>query len=148
NLVDVLCVMSRAVDQARPDGFVGRIVNPRPNLRRTHTVDASRDSVNRHYDLGNAFYKHWLDENLSYTCAYFSDAGFSLEEAQIAKLDHICRKLQLRRGDRVIEAGCGWGGLALHMAKHYDVTVRAYNLSHEQIVHARDWAKSLGLSDR
>lgn len=148
NLVDVLCAMSRAVDQARPDGFVGRIFNPRPNLRRTHTLDASRDSVHRHYDLGNAFYKLWLDENLSYTCAYFAEPDFSLEQAQTAKLDHICRKLRLCPGDRVIEAGCGWGGLALHMAKHYGATVRAFNLSHEQIVFARDWAKSMGLSDR
>jgi cyclopropane-fatty-acyl-phospholipid synthase len=148
NLVDVLCAMSSAVDQRRPDGVVGRIFNPRPKLHRPHTIDASRDSVYRHYDLGNSFYKLWLDENLSYTCAYFSTPNLSLEAAQIAKFDHICRKLRLRPGDRVIEAGCGWGGLALHMAKRYGVTVRAFNLSHEQIVHARDWAKSLALDDR
>jgi cyclopropane-fatty-acyl-phospholipid synthase len=148
NLVDVLSAMSRAVDRPRPDGLVGRILNPRPNIHRPHHIDASRDSVHQHYDLGNSFYKLWLDENLSYTCAYFSEPGMTLEKAQTAKLDHVCRKLQLRPGDRVIEAGCGWGGLALHMAKRYGVSVRAFNLSREQIVYARDWAKSLGLSDR
>lgn len=147
-LVDVLCAMSRAFERVRPDGVMGRLFNPRPNLRRVHTIDASRDSVHSHYDLGNAFYTHWLDANLSYTCAYYAEPGFSLEQAQTAKLDHVCRKLRLRPGDRVIEAGCGWGGLALHMAKHYGAIVRAYNLSHEQIVHARQWAQSLGLDGK
>lgn len=148
NLVDVLCAMSRAFDRVPTDGLIVKLLNPRPNLRHVHTIRASRDSVHSHYDLGNEFYKLWLDENLSYTCAYYADPSMDLEQAQTAKLDHVCRKLRLCPGDRVIEAGCGWGGLALHMAKHYGVTVRAYNLSHEQIVFAREWAKSQGLADR
>ena len=66
-----------------------------------------------HYDLGNEFYRLWLDEAMVYTCAYFDDPDATLEEAQRAKLDYVCRKLQLRPGDQVIEAGCGWGALAL-----------------------------------
>ena len=72
----------------------------------------------------------------------------TIEQAQVAKLDHICRKLQLKPGDRVVEAGCGWGGLARHMARHYGVTVRAFNISHQQILYARAKAKAQGLADR
>jgi cyclopropane-fatty-acyl-phospholipid synthase len=63
-------------------------------------------------------------------------------------MDHVCRKLQLKPGDRVVEAGCGWGGLARHMAKHYGVTVRSYNISHQQIVYAREKAREQGLDGR
>ena len=83
-----------------------------------------------------------------YTCAYFAEPEFSLEQAQIAKMHHVCRKLRLRSGMRVIEAGCGWGSLALHMAQHYGVKVRAFNISHEQIEYARRQACQLGLSDQ
>jgi cyclopropane-fatty-acyl-phospholipid synthase len=72
----------------------------------------------------------------------------SLEEAQQAKLEYVCRKLDLRSGDRVIEAGCGWGALAIYMGKHYGVTVRAYNISSEQLVYAREQAERQGVADR
>lgn len=110
---------------------------------------ASRQTnVAHHYDLGNDFYRLWLDEQLLYTCAYFESAELSLEAAQVAKMDHVCRKLRLRPGERVIEAGCGWGALALHMARHYGVTVRAYNLSREQLAHGRERANREGLASR
>jgi cyclopropane-fatty-acyl-phospholipid synthase len=83
-----------------------------------------------------------------YTCAYFPTAETSLEEAQQAKMDLVCRKIWLRPGERVIEAGCGWGALALHMAKHYGVKVRAFNISQEQIAYARDRAAREGLAGR
>jgi cyclopropane-fatty-acyl-phospholipid synthase len=82
------------------------------------------------------------------TCAYYAEPGLTLGQAQVAKLDHVCRKLRLRPGERVLEAGCGWGGLARHMAEHYGVTVRAFNLSREQVAYARDRARSAGLADR
>jgi cyclopropane-fatty-acyl-phospholipid synthase len=109
---------------------------------------SSRDDVHHHYDLGNDFYRLWLDARLVYTCAYFRTTEETLEEAQEAKLDLVCRKLALRPGERVLEAGCGWGSLALHMARRYGVTVRAYNVSHEQIRHARRAAEDEGLSGR
>src|SRR6185436_5534552 len=93
-------------------------------------------------------YRLWLDEEMVYTCAYFPTPEASLEEAQVAKLDLVCRKLQLKPGERVIEAGCGWGSLALYMARHYGVTVRAFNVSSEQIAYARGRAEREGLSDR
>lgn len=114
----------------------------------SHSFAKSKSSVHHHYDLGNDFYKLWLDEQLVYTCAYYSDAETTLAEAQCSKLDYVCRKLRLKPGERVAEAGCGWGALAMHMARHYGVSVKAYNLSTEQIQYARDRARQEGLSDR
>ena len=108
----------------------------------------SRDNVHHHYDLGNAFYQLWLDRELVYTCAYFAEPTMTLDEAQVAKLDLVCRKLRLRPGESVIEAGCGWGALALHMARHYGVRVRAFNVSREQLEYARDRAAREGLTGR
>jgi len=113
-----------------------------------HTPPRDRDNVHHHYNLGNEFYRLWLDERLVYTCAYFETPEQSLEQAQIDKMDLVCRKLGLRAGETVIEAGCGWGALALHMARHRGVRVRAYNIASEQIRWARDRAKREGLSDR
>jgi len=110
-----------------------------------NTLQGSRENVHRHYDLGNDFYKLWLDRELVYTCAYFPSPSATLEEAQEAKMDYICRKLQLRNGDKVVEAGCGWGSLALYMAQHYGVSVKAFNISREQILYARQSAAERGL---
>ncbi len=115
---------------------------------RTNGLRAARDNVHHHYDLGDPFYELWLDRQLLYTCAYFPDPACTLEEAQVAKMDLVCRKLRLRPGELVVEAGCGWGALALHMARHYGVHVRAFNVSHAQILHARARAGAEGLSDR
>lgn len=113
-----------------------------------NTMTNARRNVHHHYDLGNAFYQQWLDRDLVYTCAYFADGQMSLEAAQHAKLDHVCRKLRLHPGDRVVEAGCGWGALALHMARRYGVRVKAFNVSREQLIYARDRARREGLADR
>jgi cyclopropane-fatty-acyl-phospholipid synthase len=83
-----------------------------------------------------------------YTCAYFPAPDCDLDRAQVAKMDRVCRKLQLTPGERVIEAGCGWGSLALFMAREYGVTVRAFNVSAEQIAYARDRARVEQLADR
>ena len=109
---------------------------------------AARRNIHRHYDIGNAFYQLWLDAELVYTCAYYPSSAATLEEAQTAKLDLVCRKVRLQRGDSVIDAGCGWGALALHMAKRYGARVRAFNISHEQIEFARARASREGLADR
>jgi cyclopropane-fatty-acyl-phospholipid synthase len=116
--------------------------------QRSNDARAARDNVHRHYDLGNDFYRLWLDREMVYTCAYFPTPGATLEDAQAAKMDLVCRKLQLRPGERVVEAGCGWGSLALFMARHYGVTVRAINISSEQIAYARIRANEEGLGDR
>jgi cyclopropane-fatty-acyl-phospholipid synthase len=115
--------------------------------RIANSQDKARENINHHYDISNDFYQLWLDkEVMQYTCAYYSDPDFSLEQAQVAKLHHVCRKLQLKPGDSVVEAGCGWGGLALFMARHYGAKVRAYNISTEQVNYAREKAAKEGLS--
>ena len=108
----------------------------------------SQHNIHHHYDLSNQFYQLWLDRNLVYTCAYFPEPSVTLEEAQLAKMDHVCRKVRLQPGERVAEAGCGWGSLALHMARQYGVKVKAFNISHEQIVYARWRAQQEGLDGR
>jgi cyclopropane-fatty-acyl-phospholipid synthase len=119
------------------------------NRPRSNRLADSRDNIYHHYDIGNDFYERWLDrEAMQYTCAYFPDPALTLEQAQRAKMDHVCRKLRLKPGDRVVEAGCGWGGLARHMARHYGVSVRSYNISHQQILYAREQARTAGLGDR
>jgi cyclopropane-fatty-acyl-phospholipid synthase len=108
----------------------------------------SRDNIHHHYDIGNDFYALWLGDTMAYTCAYYPTPDVTLNQAQIAKMDHVCRKLRLRAGESVVEAGCGWGMLALHMARHYGVRVRAFNISHQQILYARERAAREGLSGR
>jgi cyclopropane-fatty-acyl-phospholipid synthase len=115
---------------------------------RRNSPDRSQDNVHHHYDLGNDFYKLWLDERMVYTCAYYNTPAATLAEAQVAKLDHVCRKVRLRPGQKVIDAGCGWGALAIHMAEHYGVEVIAYNNSREQVAFARERAKAKQLDDR
>ena len=145
NLIDVLVEMNRGLARVATPPFWPTLISrqfPRNNLA------ASKRRVYHHYDIGNDFYRLWLDKQLVYTCAYYSDRESTLEAAQTAKLDYVCRKLRLKPGDKVIEAGCGWGALALHMARHYGVSVRAYNLSREQLAYARNRAQEEGLSDR
>jgi len=108
----------------------------------------ARRNAQHHYDLGNDFYRLWLDAQLVYTCAVFPTLDASLEEAQRTKMDHVCRKVQIAPGDRVIEAGCGWGALARHMSREYGARVRAWNVSREQIAEARTRAAAEGLADR
>lgn len=106
----------------------------------------SRNNIHHHYDLGNDFYKIWLDrEAMQYTCAYYAQSSMTLEQAQQAKMHHVCRKLQLEAGDRVIEAGGGWGGFALFMAQNYGVHVRSFNISKEQITFSREQAQARDL---
>jgi cyclopropane-fatty-acyl-phospholipid synthase len=115
---------------------------------RRNTLEGSRQNIQHHYDLGNDFYERWLDSEMVYTCAYFPHAEASLEEAQRAKMDHVARKLRLKPGDTVVEAGCGWGSLARHFAREYGCQVRAFNISTEQIAYARERAEREGLDDR
>jgi cyclopropane-fatty-acyl-phospholipid synthase len=108
----------------------------------------ARRNVHHHYDLGNDFYRLWLDDQMVYTCAYFERPEASLEQAQRAKLDLVCRKLRLQAGETVVEAGCGWGALALHMARAYGARVKAFNVSREQIAYARERSAREGLTSQ
>ncbi|HET7832812.1 MAG TPA: cyclopropane-fatty-acyl-phospholipid synthase family protein [Gallionella sp.] len=149
NLMDFLEAVYRVwPQQGVSQGRIGKKLLAPFFEERRNTLSGSRRNIHHHYDIGNDFYKLWLDEQMVYTCAYFPTPDTNLEEAQIAKLDHVCRKLRLQPGETVVEAGCGWGALALHMARHYGVRVKAYNISKAQIAFARQRARAEGLDGR
>jgi cyclopropane-fatty-acyl-phospholipid synthase len=112
---------------------------------RKNTVSRAKQNIAAHYDLANSFYELWLDAEMQYTCAYFYKPTDTLEDAQRQKMELVCRKLRLKPGEFVVEAGCGWGGLALHMARNYGVRVKSFNISQEQIAFARAKAARLGI---
>ncbi len=148
-----LAALSRIVyanlEDSGRGGWFRRFIIGLGHRRIANSLAKAEDNIHHHYDLGNDFYKLWLDTaEMQYTCAYFPDPSMTLEQAQVAKLHHVCRKLELKPGDTVVEAGCGWGGLALFMAKHYGVHVKAYNISKEQVAHAHQRAEREGLADR
>jgi cyclopropane-fatty-acyl-phospholipid synthase len=144
DLIDVLYRAYRAMEEKASSSFKKSILGRLPRAGK-NTLGGSRKHIHHHYDLGNDFYRLWLDERMVYTCAYYENAEATLEEAQEAKMHHVCRKVRLEPGQRVVEAGCGWGSLAIHMAREYGVHARAFNISHEQILYARERAAALGL---
>ncbi len=148
DLVAVLEAAYQSLSESGRRRWFSRLISRWTAFTQSNSLRGSRKNIHHHYDLNTDFYRLWLDPELVYTCAYFPTASATLEEAQAAKLDYVCRKLQLQPGERVVEAGCGWGALALHMASRYGVTVRAFNISHEQILFARRRAKELGLNRR
>ena len=145
SLVNGLEALYRALARARPPGLLQRQLTQWLYKPQRNTLAESRQNIYSHYNIGNDFYRLWLDKQLVYTCAYFRTPGHTLEQAQADKMDLVCRKLRLRPGERVVDVGCGWGALALHMARHYGVEVHAYNIATEQIHFARERAQSLGL---
>jgi cyclopropane-fatty-acyl-phospholipid synthase len=147
DFVQVLNQAFVSIDAGGPHQFKRNLVGRLPRSRR-NTRTASRKHVYEHYDLGNDFYQLWLDEHMVYTCAYYETPGTTLETAQAAKMNHVCRKVMLKPGMTVVEAGCGWGALAMHMAEHYGVKVKAFNISHQQIAYARERARARGLQYR
>jgi cyclopropane-fatty-acyl-phospholipid synthase len=108
----------------------------------------SRETITYHYDVGNDFYRLWLDPEMVYSCAYFRDDAQSLAYAQQDKLDYICRKLYLQPGQTLLDIGCGWGALAIWAARHYRVHVRGITLSEQQHEYGRERVRREGLEDR
>jgi len=113
-----------------------------------HTPVRDAAAIHYHYDVGNSFYKLWLDQRMVYSCAYFRSADDSLDTAQEAKLDLICRKLRLKPGERLLDIGCGWGGLIMHAAQHYGVDATGITLRANQATLAKERIQQAGLSDR
>lgn len=109
----------------------------------------SKKNVAHHYDIGNDLYALMLDaEHWQYSCAYWADGVTTLAEAQFAKLSHIAKKLHLAPGQEVLDIGCGWGGMAIHLARHHDVRVTGITLSEEQAALARQRVREAGVADK
>ncbi len=145
DLLSTLCLLYKAPVLHR---FPSKLATAAQKLIHGQSIRQARANARQHYSLDTDFYRAWLDREMVYTCAYFPEPGLSLDAAQKAKLDLICRKVWLQHGDRVVEAGCGWGALALHMAENYGVTVKAFNVCQEQIEVARESARCRGLESR
>ena len=118
------------------------------HLLRANSLKNSRRNISEHYDLGNEFYRLWLDETMTYSAAKFSSADQTLEEAQRSKYDALCQKLQLTASDHVLEIGCGWGGFSIHAASTYGCRVTAVTISTEQHAEATRRVKEAGLADK
>lgn len=113
-----------------------------------HSRNRDRAAVEYHYDVSNEFFALWLDRELTYSCAYFRNDDVSLDRAQLDKLDHICRKLRLREGDRFLDVGCGWGSLVRFAAREYGAISVGITLSHRQFEYARNRIAAEGLEGR
>jgi cyclopropane-fatty-acyl-phospholipid synthase len=113
-----------------------------------HTPERDAAAVRSHYDVGNEFYKLWLDRRMVYSCAYFASPDMTLDDAQEAKLEHICRKLRLAPGESLLDVGCGWGGLIMHAAERFGVTATGITLSYEQAALANERIRERGLSSQ
>lgn len=124
--------------------WMGRVIGNMARRSRGNSRSGSRRNIHRHYDLGNDFFSLFLDRNLLYSCAHYETPGDSLEAAQIRKLDRICRKLDLKPGDRVAEIGTGWGGFAVWAATRFGCHVTTTTISRQQHDHAVRWVASLG----
>jgi cyclopropane-fatty-acyl-phospholipid synthase len=115
---------------------------------KAHSKAENRDAIHFHYDVSNEFYALWLDRAMVYSCAYFENPDVDLDAAQHAKLDHICRKLMLKPGEKFLDIGCGWGALVIHAAQHYGVRAHGVTLSPQQLKVARERIVQAGLEDR
>jgi cyclopropane-fatty-acyl-phospholipid synthase len=113
-----------------------------------HSVLRDRQAIAYHYDAGNDFFALFLDESMTYSCAYFRQGADTLADAQRAKLDLVCRKLGLTEGERVLDVGCGWGSFAIHAAREYGVRVLGVTLSEEQVRLGRERVAAAGLADQ
>lgn len=152
NLTDLvrLMVRNREVMNAMEGGFAFATAPLRRLLHwaNRNSREGSRKNIAAHYDLGNELFRIMLDETMAYSCAIYPRPDATLHEAQLAKFDSICRKLDLRPGERLVEIGTGWGGLAVHAAKHYGVHVTTTTISREQHAWARAAVEREGLGDR
>jgi cyclopropane-fatty-acyl-phospholipid synthase len=137
----------QATDAAEEDGQERKRRGIRL-LASKHSPRRDRMVVRFHYDVGNDFYALWLDRHLVYSCAYFEPGVQDLDVAQEAKLDYVCRKLRLRPGERLLDIGCGWGGLAMHAAERYGAHVLGITLSEAQAEFARARIAAAGLEER
>jgi cyclopropane-fatty-acyl-phospholipid synthase len=141
DIVEVAEQLARDADDRQGKGR-------RPAWIARHTRRSDRAAIAYHYDVSNDFYARWLDPNMVYSCAYFDSPDRDLASAQVAKLDHVCRKLRLSPGETLLDIGCGWGAMAIHAARHYGVKAVGITLSSNQHALATERVRMAGLSDR
>jgi len=152
DLTNVIRVLARNQDVlAQVDGRLAVVT--RPFYKLLHAAHAnsrpgSRRNIAAHYDQGEDFFRLFLDPTLSYSCAYFPSPETSLEAAAVAKLDRVCRKLDLRPEDHLLEIGTGWGGLAMHAASRFGCRVTTATISRRQAAYVRERVAAMGLADR
>ncbi|GMU71079.1 MAG: cyclopropane-fatty-acyl-phospholipid synthase [Burkholderiales bacterium] len=135
------------------ESLVGDIAHGHDTVRERyrlwrHQHRPNQANIRHHYDVSNAFYRLWLDERMVYSCAYFERDDMTLDEAQLAKLDHICRKLRLEEGQRFLDIGCGWGGLVFRAAEKFGVRSTGITLSKNQFEHVKREIAARGLEGR
>ena len=142
---------SLALAVIRACGLVVPPPVPATELRlrgKRHTIGRDRRAVRHHYDVGNEFFALFLDSSMTYSCAYFAGGAQTLEEAQEAKLELVCKKLGVRQGERVLDVGCGWGSFVIHAAARHGVNALGITLSEHQAQLARERAREAGVADR
>jgi cyclopropane-fatty-acyl-phospholipid synthase len=143
-MLDALRLAFTPARKIAPAGFV-------PSTRQfthDHSLESDRAAITHHYDVSNDFYRLFLDQRMVYSCAYFHAGDDTLETAQANKLDHICRKLRLKPGERLLDIGCGWGALVIWAARHYGVQAHGVTLSQAQLDEATRRVAAEGLQDR
>jgi cyclopropane-fatty-acyl-phospholipid synthase len=148
DLINIVRGSHRWEDSAGPNPFLKKGSRLGHKLRTLNWRPASLRNVSHHYDVGNDFYRLFLDEDLQYSCGYFTDPGNSIEQAELDKKTHVAAKLRLEPGMKVLDIGCGWGGMALYLGRVAEVEVLGITLSQEQLSLARERAAAAGLSDR
>jgi cyclopropane-fatty-acyl-phospholipid synthase len=146
DMAEILRIVQRNGVIAGSRGLTGRISSALGSLGNSRS--RQKKNIQHHYDLGNDFFALWLDETMSYSCAYFKTPGDTLYQAQINKIDHILKKLQLRPGERLLDIGCGWGWLAVKAAREHGAEVLGITLSREQHRSALDRVEKEGLSGK
>ncbi len=143
---NALMLPARNAEEIKPEtGLVSRVAR---RFRHRHSRASDRAAISFHYDVSNEFYRLWLDEERVYSCAYFEGERDSLDAAQRNKLEHICRKLRLKPGERLLDIGCGWGALVQWAAQRHGVSAHGITLSRHQWEHAQARIKAKGLADR
>ena len=150
-IIDLILIIRRNrrwEERTRPNEFLKKTGKLRHRLSTLNWKSRSLKNVVHHYDIGNDLYRLFLDPDMQYSCAYFTDPSNSIEQAQLDKKAHIASKMLLKPGQKVLDIGCGWGGLALYLNRVADVDVLGVTLSKEQLAVARQRAEEAGVSDR
>jgi cyclopropane-fatty-acyl-phospholipid synthase len=148
DLLELLFLNGRAFDLSPAQSALQKFDRAFRRVLQHNPIGRARKNAAHHYDLGNAFYRMWLDPDMQYSCGYFPRGDETLREAQIVKKRHIAAKMALEPGQKVLDIGCGWGGMALYLAATADVEVLGVTLAEEQLDIARERAEAAGLSDR